>query len=559
MKPAIIKQRYDALKSERKTIEQTWQEIERYVCPFRGNFFSDMNSEHEQDTHRIDHYDSTAIYSAKALKSHIHGMLISPATKWFGLRYRTDDLNEDQEARMWLEDTEERVYAALVQSNFNVKTAEFLYDMVTYGEGHIVEEVEDEVNWKGISFKSVGVRDAFFETDHNDQMLRFYRRLQWTPLQVFEKFGDDTPDDIKEQVEDPSSIDTKHEIIMCIYRRNEGDYVDDDLVIPSKREYGKKYIRHSDAAMLGDEGGYYEMPAFYALWDTTSNSKHGNSPAMTCLADVINANEFLKIQRESEAMACAPPILTTDRNLLGDLQLKARGLSVVRDINNIREFVTGARFEVSEHTMDGFRASIERAFLMDSLQLKESPAMTATEVQARYDLMMKNISHTLGSLQSNFLDKTVVRTVNLLFRAGRLKPMPDIVKQSQDEFDITYTGPMPRAQKREDVMSTRAWLQDTAALIAIQKDAGLYPNVMDIPDFDKIERDLGAQAGVPAKYMRSQSDVEKDRKARAEAEAKAQKIADMQGQGDAMQSVGAGAEALKNNPEAAGAMEEGAM
>ena len=46
MTPEVIGQRYEALTSQRKTIEQTWQWIERYVVPFRGKFFRPQTSEH---------------------------------------------------------------------------------------------------------------------------------------------------------------------------------------------------------------------------------------------------------------------------------------------------------------------------------------------------------------------------------------------------------------------------------------------------------------------------------------------------------------------------------
>jgi len=157
-------------------------------------------------------------------------------------------------------------------------------------------------------------------------------------------------------------------------------------------------------------------------------------------------------------------------------------------------------------------------------------------------------------LQTNFLDKAVTRTLNILYRSGRLKDMPDIVREMMDEFDITYTGPMPRAQKRDDVLATRGWLQDTSALMQIQMGAEREPDVLDIPDFDKIERDLGMQAGVPAKYMKSQDEVTETRKVRAQQQAEQMKMAQMQQAGDAMKAVGEGTGAVNDNAGAAEAL-----
>jgi len=85
-----IKQRYDALWGIRKTVEQDWDLIEKFITPLRGGkFFQDQSSEHEIDWRRgRDVFDSTAILAANTLASSIHGALTSPSNRWFTLRFR---------------------------------------------------------------------------------------------------------------------------------------------------------------------------------------------------------------------------------------------------------------------------------------------------------------------------------------------------------------------------------------------------------------------------------------------------------------------------------------
>jgi len=306
-------------------------------------------------------------------------------------------------------------------------------------------------------------------------------------------------------------------------------------------------------AMLGDEGGAYEMPFFYAIWDSTSDSKFGNSPAMTCMADIERLNVLMKAQREQAGMAVAPPLVTEDRNILGDINLKKRGVTVVRNMDKLRELITGARFDVGDNEIERLVRSVERSFLMDSLQLKESPAMTATEVQARYDLMMRSISHTLGSLQSNFLDKVIERTVNILYRADRLRDMPDVVRDSASEFDILYTGPMSRAQKQDDVMATNNWLQAIIPVMAeLQIQTGSYPEVLDVPDFDMIARDLADLSGVPAKYLKDADEIKKDREERDAEQKEMRAAAAAEQEGNSMKAMGEGAQAMTGGMQSVG-------
>jgi len=88
MKAEEIRKRYDALWSIRKTVEQDWDLIEKFIAPLRGGkFFQEQSSEHEIDWRRgRDVFDSTAILAANTLASSIHGALTSPGTRWFQMR-----------------------------------------------------------------------------------------------------------------------------------------------------------------------------------------------------------------------------------------------------------------------------------------------------------------------------------------------------------------------------------------------------------------------------------------------------------------------------------------
>ena len=44
-----IRRRFESLWSERKTVEQDWQQIERLICPGTADFFKENSGEHGQD------------------------------------------------------------------------------------------------------------------------------------------------------------------------------------------------------------------------------------------------------------------------------------------------------------------------------------------------------------------------------------------------------------------------------------------------------------------------------------------------------------------------------
>ncbi len=144
MKPTEIRQRYDALESLRKTFDNTLQEIERYCVPHRGEFYRPMQSENEVEWKRRSIYDSTAPVACNLLASQMHGNLTPSSAPWFNLRCRDEDMNSDQEAKEWLEDTEERLRQALLESDFNNEASEVYLELVAFGTSVIMMERKSE-------------------------------------------------------------------------------------------------------------------------------------------------------------------------------------------------------------------------------------------------------------------------------------------------------------------------------------------------------------------------------------------------------------------------------
>lgn len=542
MEAIEIKQRYDALWGIRKTVEQDWDLIEKFITPLRGGkFFQEQSSEHEIDWRRgRDVFDSTAILAANTLASSIHGALTSPSTRWFDLRFRNDDLNLEDTATEWLQKCSEIMWYALQDSDFNLEVNEAYQDLVCFGNSCIVEEAESEVEWKGIDFSTLPIREVYFEQNHKGQIENFYRRLQWTPLQIVTKFGDDVPANIKEQAEQPGQADHKHTVIYAIYPRKGKEKADTTkLLTPLQRPFESKYVLHDTATQVGKVGGYYEMPAYLPRYQKTSGSMWGFGAGTIAISDVMTLNTMVEQRLSAAAKAIDPPSLVTERGLLSDLDLEPGGLTVVRDINGAKPYESGARFDVAEGMISDLRMNINRMFLVDRLELKESPAMTATEVNARYDLMQRLLGPVFGRLQTDFLNPMLERTFKILFRAGQLPPMPEVLSGQGTELDMEYIGPMGRAQKSDMLGAMSQWMRDMAEL------GELYPELRMLPDAQAYGREMAKAANIPATIVRSQEEVDSMVDEEKQKALQQQQLQQAGMEGQAMQAMGDGAQSLQ--------------
>ena len=251
MDAAKIVSNYGRLKAERSNVEGMWDFVDRFVMPYRATNYHSKTSEQEVDWRRRDIYDSTAPEAADALSASIQGSLITPSARWFDLRFQKEELNKDQDAREWLEDCGNQIFMELQSSNFNLEAAEAILDLVSYGTMALLEEEDEDGN---LVFSCAPCSDIYFELGALGQVIRFYRKLEWTVLQLIDKFGEENvPSEILER-DEPGK---KYEVVWCIFEDLENKHADTSKTLASNaRPFQYKYVMVEGHEVLKD-GGYY--------------------------------------------------------------------------------------------------------------------------------------------------------------------------------------------------------------------------------------------------------------------------------------------------------------
>lgn len=477
MTPLEIIRRQSLLINDRTNVEGIWTLIEQFVLPFRGEFYSVKSSESSIDWKKRKIYDSTAVDSSELLSASIHSNLTSLSNRWFDLSYNEFALNEGTETRAWLDNSQDKLWKSIVSSNFDLKVGEFYLDLVGYGNGFMQLDIDTKSS--ELIFDAIPIAECVFEQDTQGKLLKFYRSVNYTPSQIIEKFGKEVSEIVIEK--EKSSPADKMELIFCVYKKemDVGESEPDMSVkmTDKKMPFGYKWILKEDKSVL-KEGSYYDMPFYFVPWRRTSGSVWGNGPATRCLSNILTLNEIVEQMLEGTAKAIDPPIFTTRRNVMGDINLTRGGLTVVSDIKEIREFVTNARLDVGTKQIDDLRKGIQSSFHIDNLQLKESPQMTATEVNTRYEIMQKLLGPTLGRIQIHLLDPIIERIFYHMLREKKFEVMPEAA--SGMGMGVQYVGPLPRAQQFKEAQGIQEFLAITNELSAIYPEAKYVPNIKDI-------------------------------------------------------------------------------
>ena len=545
MKNVTIRQRVQQRSGERSSLEGMWKLVERFISPYRTMFFNSKSSEASVNWRLRDLYDSTAIFANQNLAASLDGSLTNSAIQWFHYVFKQPEAMGFVEVLQWLEECNRITYQALQESNFSLETNELYLDLTSFGVGALGQEAVEKPNGSldTMDFKSIPLDEFYFDQDHRGQVLNFYRKFYWTAEQILTKFGEDSiPVKIYDEAISGTRSSTRHQIIYCIWKRQGAEFDNADtfsILEPDARPYGFKYFLLNSLEDLGEEGGFYEMPVYIPRWRKATGSIWGWSPSMTAIYDTLSLNQLVELVFSAGEKAIDPAIITTKRGVFGNIDLSAAGVTVVSDMKAMQAFESKARFDVSSLSKSELQQAIERAYFMDQLQLKESPAMTATEVHARIQLMQRLLGPTYGRLQSDFLDLLLNRTFKMLFRYRMIPPVPKVVTDNGWELDIDYLGPLAKSQRFADAQAIERVVGTATAM------RETFPGVTDNIDADATIRELGDVAGAPAKIWLSKADVDKIRKARAAEMEKQQELATAQAAGDAGQSLGKAGQELQ--------------
>jgi chemotaxis protein CheY-P-specific phosphatase CheC len=543
-----LRRRYNSAKSRRSAFERTVDEIEHFMGPMDdGSSSSQGSSGTDAVGDRSDVWDHTAIEGREKLTASIHGSIIPSQARWFQGSYRKATLNKDEAASAFRDEVIEEAWNALGSSDFYTEMARTLHDLTGPGNGFIsYEPIVGDVDPKtlkeeleGLDFNAIPLREAFHESDRKGDVRVFWRRHMWTASEATDFYLSKdlpVPEDIQKRLEQGNSDPI--EFVYCVFPR-EKILKRKKLMYPAapeNRPWGCVWWREDTGEQAGDESGYYERPIYYCPWARTSGSRWGHGPGTIALPTVKYVNGWKEQYRLAGEIALEPPFLTSERNNVTDVDLRPGRGSVVRDVEGMKPFISGSNFFVAEKIIAEDIAAIKAIFRTDDLSLKESPAMTAMEVQVRYEIMNRLLGKTLTFIQTLLLGPIIKSVISTLMRTGRITAeMPASVKKAGGVMTIEYQGPLARSQRTDEVAAVERWITTVYGM------AQFDPRIRAAIDVKKVARYIRERLGIPADLMPTDAEMDKRMK----------EIDEMQARAMAAESMAKEAKANRDNAGAA--------
>ena len=524
--------------SKKANFENYWQDVTDLILPMHHN----VNTYNSPGTRRgRTRYDSTAAHAAELLAASMSGTLTSPALKWFFLKLRDDELNEDDEIREWLEDCQERMFAAFASSNFYATIDAAYLDLVGYGTTCMVSQSKGpgpDGLFVGFNFGAWPLREYVFMDNDEGIADTLGRKWVMNAEQARRFFADKPGATLSKAVTKAlESRDKKAQLkeftfLRWIYPREGG----------KSRSRGDMMPIASCDICVDDkekiwEWGFEEMPAAVARWRKVNDDRGwGRGPGLTALADVQTLNEVKRMGLKALAKDIDPPILIPHKGVIGSVRMNPSGITYYKqNTSPPQPFVTGGNKQYEMLNIEDLRRNIRLQFHTDQLQLQEGPAMTATEVTVRYELMQRLLGPTVGLIERELLDGVIFRCFNIMMREGGFLKPPAQLEGATMPLDIGYIGPLARAQKTQDIASIERTYQMAAG---ISQAKGGDPAVFDQLDDDEAVRHGAELVGLPAKILRDKEAVKGVREGRAQEQQQALEMQQAQVAADVAQKAG---------------------
>ena len=530
---------FEQLRSQSSGARSVWDELERYVMPRVGGdaAITERASEASAIWKNPDRWDSTAPVALGKLVAHVHGSLMPPGSQWFSGAFPLRELMQDKASKEWIEGNAKILWQSLEESDFQSQIGSGLQEWTGLGNTMVVQEVEEtpDGKWRGLDYTAVPVRETEFEETSRGAIRTWFRELRWTPAQMVDRFGaEGVPEVIRKRLESGTDATSSETVLFCVFERPEvlakPATSRAPPLAPELRPYGSVYLLLDGYQQLGEEGGYYDHPAYVARWERTPGSRWGHGLGHMALPDVKWLNSWLERDLEARALAMGPPILSEEDGIIGDPEIAPNAILNVRDINGVKTLEHQGRFDVAANTVLEQRAQIRRLFREDALDLKDSPQMTAMEAQLRFDIMLKLIGPTLARFQSEFLDPMLTAAYRALWRAGRFPDPPPLVKQKGEEFAFTYLGPNARARKLDRVAAHERGASYVAGLrkMGFEEVKHVFRPIQSV-------REVFEDLGIPSTVLASEADVKKAQQAEANLAMRAMQAEAARAEGEALE------------------------
>lgn len=520
---AHLQSRLNYMRTWRYSWWAYWALLARLILPYRYHWVITPNSMNRGNPVNDAIIDSTGTLAMRICASGMLTGLMSPSRPWFRLAPKFEtELPED--AKIWLDDTAERIYAVLAGSNFYREGAQLYQDAATFGTSPMIiyEDAETVIRCyvpcAGEYFLAVGGRLA---------VDTIYREFTYTVAQIVDFFTlEACPEEVRNKWEaGGNGLEFEYVVAHAIepnFALADGKSGRKGISpVPGHFTYREVYwLRDKPGTAPLSRRGFTECPFWVLHWSKTSNDPYGRGPGMDAYGDIAQLQHEQTRKGEYIDKFVRPP-------MVGDVSLQNQPSSIrsgditfVNGANGKQMFypayeVNPAGFAPLNEDIKEVQNRINRCFFVDTFlmisQMEGVQPRNELELAMRQGEKIMQLGPVIDSAE-NGLSIAITRVISIMQRKGLFLPLPKSL--SGIPLKIDYVSIMKQAQRAAETTAMTAGVKFAGALTEAAQAAGLAPPLR-IYDLDGLSRRFADIVGSPAKFIKSKTQVEAEDAAKA--------------------------------------------
>ncbi|GHV91622.1 head-to-tail joining protein [Spirochaetia bacterium] len=516
-KAEALTRELSSLKSQREPFEAGWEEAQRFVSSVVLSF-TDSEDDSDKKYQIPRRITSRPASFLNTLVSGICGYSINPNILWQKLGLEDDDLETQYGVKDWEEKADGACYKEYNHSNLYSQIPSFIESAATVG--HAVMLIDEDAIQQKARYTTMNTREMYLDTNEYDEVDTVFREFYMTMENAAAYFGlENLSDETKIEWEIEESRSKPIRLLHAVYKNKENDGAN---ILSRAFMYASVFVDCEHNHIIR-ESGYNDFPYAVFFWKRTMGKKYGIGPAQMAVND-IRLSFKLEESRLGVAQLAAQPPMNVPRKLQGQEQLVPDGRNYYHDAGDvISPIAIGANYpitlEITRDQEERIKDWFHVGFFLMLQQLTRT--MTATEVVELQGEKAAVLSTMVNNLNSA-LQKVVQRTVDILFRQGKMPELPAALRSRKSSMKVDFLGVLAQAQKKAH--QTSGIMQSIQIMGALAQLAGAVPQIAEAFDYVDIPVLLksGFESGnVSQLVIREEDDVQKIRQARAEAQAQA--------------------------------------
>jgi hypothetical protein len=267
------------------------------------------------------------------------------------------------------------------------------------------------------------------------------------------------------------------------------------------------------AKMTIEESGYHEFPAFCHRFDKRSFIPWGFSPAMKALPFARILNTIAKTNLRAMMKITDPPIAVPDNAFIMPFSGNPRAVNYYnkakmegKDIFAFGNFGDPA---AGMNATEYYAQKVKTLMFYDVFLAFDNltKQMNNPEVMERINEKMTMLGPAVGRYISEMINPAVIRTLGILYRKGRLPPIPDSLIMNPS-YEIDCISQLAQAQRRSELNSLMSGLS------LIGQIAPVIPDALDKVNVDKVIDNAWEIIGASPKVLRDDEEVQAIREAK---------------------------------------------